>query len=293
MSSFTVPVRSSVSSAKKATKQLSMDNYFGIKSSNRSPIIVPEVVKARGKGKGKAVTPTKSPALARKVSVKEERKRETPSSSKTPKVRRGRITKPDNSDESDFMVSDAGEDPESEAGDEMPTDEDEGEGSEDDIEDIAVDKRRPGKSKAGEKTKHVSVPKSCGLKIQPRQGDLPPISDLQLMFDDIISRLPDLTSLLGKNGRRKLRVATMCSGTESPLLALGLMARSMKEGGVGQLEIEHVFSCEIEPYKQAYVISLEMSQHHLLMKSTFRYIERNFKPPILFRDVRELGEDVA
>jgi hypothetical protein len=34
--------------------------------------------------------------------------------------------------------------------------------------------------------------------------------------------------------------------------------------------VEHVFSCEIEPYKQA-------------------YIERNFAPPILFRDVRELG----
>jgi len=35
------------------------------------------------------------------------------------------------------------------------------------------------------------------------------------------------------------------------------------------LQIEHVFSCEIEPFKQA-------------------YIERNFSPPILFRDIREL-----
>ena len=35
-----------------------------------------------------------------------------------------------------------------------------------------------------------------------------------------------------------------------------------------------MFSCEIEPFKQA-------------------YIERNFAPPILFRDIRELDEDQA
>ena len=37
-------------------------------------------------------------------------------------------------------------------------------------------------------------------------------------------------------------------------------------------EIEHVFSAEIEPFKQA-------------------YIERNFHPPVLFRDITQfLGE---
>jgi hypothetical protein len=34
-------------------------------------------------------------------------------------------------------------------------------------------------------------------------------------------------------------------------------------------KMEHIFSAEIEPFKQA-------------------YIERNFSPPILFRDVTEL-----
>lgn len=38
--------------------------------------------------------------------------------------------------------------------------------------------------------------------------------------------------------------------------------------------VDHVFSCEIEPFKQA-------------------YIERNFAPPILFRDVTELGRRKA
>ena len=41
-----------------------------------------------------------------------------------------------------------------------------------------------------------------------------------------------------------------------------------------KLDIEHLFSCEIEPFKQA-------------------YIERNFQPPLLFRDIRELGRKKA
>lgn len=40
------------------------------------------------------------------------------------------------------------------------------------------------------------------------------------------------------------------------------------------LAVEHVFSCEIEPFKQA-------------------YIERNFAPPLLFRDIRELDREFA
>ena len=63
---------------------------------------------------------------------------------------------------------------------------------------------------------------------------------------------------------RPIRVATMCSGTESPLLALDLICKALhKQHGVS-LQVEHVFSCEIEPFKQA-------------------YIERNFAPPLLFR----------
>jgi hypothetical protein len=73
---------------------------------------------------------------------------------------------------------------------------------------------------------------------------------------------------------RKLRVATMCSGTESPVLALDMISKSLfKQCGV-QLEMDHVFSCEIEPFKQA-------------------YIERNFAPPTLFRDIRELDGEQA
>lgn len=120
--------------------------------------------------------------------------------------------------------------------------------------------------------------------------DLPPLSDVGLMFDHLVSRLPDIPKLVQRLNGRKLRVATMCSyvshrtascgsdrlgrGTESPLLALNMIAKAIKRQHNLSLGFEHVFSCEIEPFKQA-------------------YIERNFAPPILFRDVTELGKKRA
>lgn len=128
--------------------------------------------------------------------------------------------------------------------------------SEDDIVDeVEVSEEEPAvatkSGKKSEQPKYKSPPSPCGLKIHPRDGDLPPISNLKDMFDDMVSRLPDVKGLFGSGGYRKLRVATMCSGTESPLLALGMISGSLKKFGLGHLEIDHVFSCEIEPFKQA------------------------------------------
>jgi site-specific DNA-cytosine methylase len=53
-----------------------------------------------------------------------------------------------------------------------------------------------------------------------------------------------------------------------------MISKAIKEQHGLTLGFEHVFSCEIEPFKQA-------------------YIERNFSPPILFRDVTELGKKKA
>ncbi|CAO1621917.1 unnamed protein product [Sympodiomycopsis kandeliae] len=106
----------------------------------------------------------------------------------------------------------------------------------------------------------------------------PPISDLGQIYADIVDRMPEallkpLAQTLSGQGRA-LRVATMCSGTESPLLALELISRAVEAKWGIQMGVEHVFSCEIEPFKQA-------------------YIERNFRPPLLFRDVTELGNAQA
>ncbi|CDW99045.1 hypothetical protein [Sporisorium scitamineum] len=116
------------------------------------------------------------------------------------------------------------------------------------------------------------------MRIQVKQkaesNAYPPIHDLADIFGDMIDRAPAILELAKTLKDRPLRVATMCSGTESPLLALELMCRAIHEKHGIRIKIEHVFSCEIEPFKQA-------------------YIERNFSPPILFRDVTELGSKRA
>lgn len=111
-------------------------------------------------------------------------------------------------------------------------------------------------------------------KAAPDMSNLPPISSIPAIFKDLITRIPEIKGVAEKIQGRKLRVATMCSGTESPLLALELIQSSIEQLYGTKFDIQHVFSCEIEPFKQA-------------------YIERNFSPPILFRDICELGGDEA
>jgi site-specific DNA-cytosine methylase len=105
-------------------------------------------------------------------------------------------------------------------------------------------------------------------------ANLPTLVKPQDMFDDLVSRFPEIAEFAAEV-KRPLRVATMCSGTEAPLLALEMVSQALQTQHDGlSLEVEHIFSCEIEPWKQA-------------------YIERNFGPPILFRDIRELGSEEA
>jgi site-specific DNA-cytosine methylase len=102
--------------------------------------------------------------------------------------------------------------------------------------------------------------------------NLPPLSTIPDIFEDITLKALDLglRQVLEMFGDRPLRVGTMCSGTESPLLALRLVSSCLKKLGEAGLEVDHKFSAEIEAFKQA-------------------YIERNFHPPLLFRDVREFA----
>jgi site-specific DNA-cytosine methylase len=113
---------------------------------------------------------------------------------------------------------------------------------------------------------------------------LPPLFGTQSIFEDLVAKgvkqLPpnadedaqrfSLRDVCKHIGSRPLKVATMCSGTESPLLAWDMISDCIqnKESDL-KLKFEHVFSAEIVPYKQA-------------------YIERNFRPPIIFRDITEI-----
>lgn len=129
------------------------------------------------------------------------------------------------------------------------------------------------KPRKPEPAAHNSTLRIAKSKESPFMSSLPPIHRIPDIFEDIVSRSPEIVEVARKLAR-PLRVATMCSGTESPLLALEQVSRVLKNEHNVTFPIEHVFSCEIEPFKQA-------------------YIERNFHPPILFRDVCELGNDYA
>lgn len=164
--------------------------------------------------------------------------------------------------------------------DAVDEDEDDDAVIEDDFSDIAEEEApkkgaKKGKKGADEAVATVPIDSKVFVKGSGLQStDLPPISNIQQMFDDIIDRIPKFADVARTFKGRKLKVATMCSGTESPLLALSMISRSLKKVYGFGLEVDHLFSCEIEPFKQA-------------------YIERNFRPPILFRDITELGNEEA
>jgi site-specific DNA-cytosine methylase len=100
--------------------------------------------------------------------------------------------------------------------------------------------------------------------------ELPPLSSIEAIFKDITAKALSL-GLRGalKTNPTPLRVATMCSGTESPLLAIEMVQDALRSMGESELSVKHLFSAEIVPYKQA-------------------YIERNFNPPIIYRDITEI-----
>ncbi|KAK7183834.1 hypothetical protein PSPO01_10170 [Paraphaeosphaeria sporulosa] len=98
---------------------------------------------------------------------------------------------------------------------------------------------------------------------------LPPMHDNETIFADLTSRAVDLGLADAlKKIDRAINVATMCSGTESPLFGLIASTAALENNNQPPLRFRHVFSAEIEPFKQA-------------------FIERNWAPELLFRDIRE------
>ena len=60
------------------------------------------------------------------------------------------------------------------------------------------------------------------------------------MFDDIVLNYAPFADFCRKLGR-PLRVATMCSGTESPMLALAMLSRAVEAQGPDSMENIMVF----------------------------------------------------
>lgn len=103
--------------------------------------------------------------------------------------------------------------------------------------------------------------------------NLPPIANIEHAFQDLLSgKAKDAVDSLAAEGGFKVRVATMCSGTDSPIFALDFIKRAfvgLDSGHRSLLDTKHAFSAEVVGWKAAFI----------------RY---NMKTTI-FRDVRDLA----
>jgi hypothetical protein len=65
----------------------------------------------------------------------------------------------------------------------------------------------------GYKTGVKPLPGTENIKtaIKNVSENLPPMHDVELMFDHLVSRVPAVTKLVDRLNGRKLRLATMCS----------------------------------------------------------------------------------
>lgn len=75
-------------------------------------------------------------------------------------------------------------------------------------------------------------------------------------------------------GQHYIRVGTLCSGTDAPLHVMNLFGMLKNNEGERVFTAINVFGCEIEPFKQGFLM-------------------RNSKPQFLFRDARDFAGDGA
>ncbi|KAB5515260.1 hypothetical protein GE09DRAFT_1263776 [Coniochaeta sp. 2T2.1] len=124
---------------------------------------------------------------------------------------------------------------------------------------------------------HPGTKRGKDLPGKGLDNDAPPMISIPEMFETMMMKAmladrPFLDKVVHDDSPcLTLTVATVCSGTEAPLTALNFIKEaSRKLFRRDILDFHHQFSCEIEPYKQA-------------------FIRRNHDPPLIFRNVVELG----
>lgn len=114
--------------------------------------------------------------------------------------------------------------------------------------DVANDVPRPDDGTSSE------LLECCDMACDTENGicnDSRPISDVNEMHQDIVKRLCPIGL---KERPVKLNVATLCSGTDAPIFALTMLQNAMKTMGFGRgFEFKHLYSCEIEPFKQGFI----------------------------------------
>ncbi|KUI55585.1 Helicase domino [Cytospora mali] len=109
----------------------------------------------------------------------------------------------------------------------------------------------------------------------------PPSNEKPLFnLRDIIADLLDRSQHDGLNhyvdsGRQfSIRVGTLCSGTDAPIHVMELFGMLKNDDGNQVFTTVNSFGCEIEPFKQGFLM-------------------RNSKPQLLFRDARDFAKDGA
>ncbi|KAG6365518.1 hypothetical protein INS49_007129 [Diaporthe citri] len=111
--------------------------------------------------------------------------------------------------------------------------------------------------------------------MEPRSNDKPLRS-----LREIMGRLIDDASQIGlslytDSGRQYyIRVGTLCSGTDAPIHVMNLFEMLKNLYGDQVFTTINSFACEIEPYKQGFLM-------------------RNSKPALLFKDAKDFAEDYA
>ncbi|KAH3990038.1 hypothetical protein HBI26_002010 [Parastagonospora nodorum] len=147
-------------------------------------------------------------------------------------------------------------------------------GATEDDEVVSVTEIQPSKPKAKPRAQKKASGASEGKGID---FSLPPIDSVEDAFADMAAKALELglDNALRELEGHQIKVATMCSGTESPLLAFELFSKALEQSGHSSLRVHQKFAAEIEVFKQA-------------------FIERNQAPEIIFRDVREfISEDAT
>jgi len=151
----------------------------------------------------------------------------------------------------------------------------------DDEPDAVSDTEKDDKVKKADNYKHRS-----GIR-----KDLDPLYTLDEIFEDMTTEIlkHNFSQFLTHLNGRALNMATMCSGTESPVIALSQVGLgksypnkyslvlpdrniALKRLNIEKdLHINHIFSAEIVPFKQA-------------------YLQTNFNPDVIFRNITELSK---
>lgn len=109
----------------------------------------------------------------------------------------------------------------------------------------------------------------------PRSGGKPLFNLREIIADMLEQSQKDGLGHYVQGGRQYfIRVGTLCSGTDAPIHVMDLFGMLKNDQGNQVFTTINSFGCEIEPFKQGFLM-------------------RNSKPQLLFRDARDFAKEGA